>query len=246
MNYHKLYDRIIENRREIPLLTGYGETHHIVPKSLGGSNDSENLIKLSAREHFICHYLLTKMYLPNTREWHKMIRAFIIMNAAGDHQERYINSRLYESRRQHFSITQSISQSGKQNSQHGTRWIHNMEMEANKKIPKEDDVPHGWNEGRVPNFLIKKKQLLLAEKLKIDLKKDRLPPIKELEKRIKAKNDKEEKIKMYKEYYVVYKQHGFKKFVEYTGYDKSHPNLLARFADYVEGYEHNQNRNKVT
>lgn len=39
----------------------YTEKHHIIPKSLGGSNRQENLVILSARQHFVCHLLLTKM-----------------------------------------------------------------------------------------------------------------------------------------------------------------------------------------
>ena len=35
----------------------YTENHHIIPKSLGGSNDSDNLVALTAREHFLCHWL---------------------------------------------------------------------------------------------------------------------------------------------------------------------------------------------
>jgi hypothetical protein len=30
----------------------YVEKHHIIPKSLGGSNDKSNLVKLTAKEHF--------------------------------------------------------------------------------------------------------------------------------------------------------------------------------------------------
>jgi len=39
----------------------YTETHHVIPKSLGGDNTKENLVKLTAREHFICHLLLPRM-----------------------------------------------------------------------------------------------------------------------------------------------------------------------------------------
>lgn len=45
--------------RTLPIDT-YVEKHHIVPKSLGGSNAKDNLVKLTAREHFICHLLLPK------------------------------------------------------------------------------------------------------------------------------------------------------------------------------------------
>ncbi len=39
----------------------YYEGHHVIPKCLGGANDKENIVLLTGREHFLCHYLLTKM-----------------------------------------------------------------------------------------------------------------------------------------------------------------------------------------
>jgi len=39
--------------------SGYTEMHHIVPRSIGGT-EGTNLIKLSARHHFIAHLLLAK------------------------------------------------------------------------------------------------------------------------------------------------------------------------------------------
>ena len=59
--YTKWYYQIIENARSRESIEGYTEKHHIIPKSLGGSNDQINLVILTAREHFICHWLLTKM-----------------------------------------------------------------------------------------------------------------------------------------------------------------------------------------
>lgn len=53
----------------------YIEVHHVYPKSMGGSNEKTNLAVLTAKEHFICHLLLTKMY-PNSGE---LIQAFMIM-----------------------------------------------------------------------------------------------------------------------------------------------------------------------
>ena len=58
--YTKWYYKIIENARNRILDNNY-EKHHIIPKSLNGSNELNNLIILSYREHFICHLLLTKM-----------------------------------------------------------------------------------------------------------------------------------------------------------------------------------------
>lgn len=58
--YSKVYFNIINAAKSTPRV-GYTETHHIIPKSLGGDNSKGNLVKLSAREHFICHLLLTRM-----------------------------------------------------------------------------------------------------------------------------------------------------------------------------------------
>lgn len=38
------------------------ESHHIVPKCMGGENGKSNLVRLSPREHYIVHKLLHKEY----------------------------------------------------------------------------------------------------------------------------------------------------------------------------------------
>jgi NUMOD3 motif len=60
--YTSVYNSIIERAKSRILPKEiYTENHHILPKSLGGTNDSTNLVKLTGREHFICHLLLPKM-----------------------------------------------------------------------------------------------------------------------------------------------------------------------------------------
>jgi hypothetical protein len=59
--YTKWYNNIVAKAQVRVNHGGYFEKHHIVPKSLGGSNDSLNLVKLTAKEHFICHLLLIRM-----------------------------------------------------------------------------------------------------------------------------------------------------------------------------------------
>lgn len=151
MNYRKIYENIIANRIDNPP-TGYAEKHHILPRSLGGGNTKENIVSLTAREHFICHFLLAKMYPKNTNSWYKMNHAFMIMKASNIDQYRYFNSRLYESCRNNFSSVMSQVQSGENNSQYGTRWIHNLKQQTCKKISKTSDLPMGWQEGRRVNW----------------------------------------------------------------------------------------------
>jgi len=59
--YTKWYWALIETRRhqEESALT---EAHHIIPRSLGGGDDSNNIIHLLRREHFVAHLLLSKMF----------------------------------------------------------------------------------------------------------------------------------------------------------------------------------------
>jgi len=147
MNYKKIYDSIISNRQLNPY-EGYVEKHHIIPRSLGGSDDSDNVVALTAREHFVCHCLLAKMYPKESLEWYKMNNAFMMMKCASMTQERYFNSRLYESLRGNFASVMSFTQRGQRNSQYGSMWICNVELQENKKIAKTDNIPDGWIKGR--------------------------------------------------------------------------------------------------
>lgn len=147
MDYQRIYNQIIENRKQ-NLAEGYIEKHHIIPRSLGGTDDKENLVKLTAREHFICHYLLAKMYKKETFNWYKMNHAFLMMKCGSITNFRYFNSRLYNALKCNRSALMSIVQSGKNNSQHGSMWICNTELKENKKIKKEDEIPEGWIKGR--------------------------------------------------------------------------------------------------
>ena len=58
VTYEEFINNILETRGRNGCGDEYHETHHIVPKCMGGSNDKENLIDLFAREHFEAHRLL--------------------------------------------------------------------------------------------------------------------------------------------------------------------------------------------
>ena len=94
-HYQKLCQRAQERaktRKEANEILGYSEKHHIIPRSIGGSDDKENLVFLSAREHFVAHQLLVKIYFYNQKlifalrrmknggtnriyEWHRRLHA---------------------------------------------------------------------------------------------------------------------------------------------------------------------------
>ena len=58
----------ITSRAQGRVLEGYLEKHHIIPRCLGGSNRKDNIAKLTGREHYICHLLLTRMTAGDARK----------------------------------------------------------------------------------------------------------------------------------------------------------------------------------
>jgi hypothetical protein len=66
MNYGAIYERLIQRART-RVLEGYKERHHVVPRCLGGSNEPENLVYLTAPEHAVAHLLLVKMHPGNLK-----------------------------------------------------------------------------------------------------------------------------------------------------------------------------------
>lgn len=82
--YTKWYYSIINNRITNPHQKDlYTEKHHIIPKSFGGSNKKENLVRLSAREHFLVHWLLPKMCLSSDHRI-KMNHSLLRLMSASD------------------------------------------------------------------------------------------------------------------------------------------------------------------
>lgn len=68
MNYQRIYNEIIENARKLNRKKKQGiyyENHHIIARCMGGNDSTENLVLLSAREHFLCHKLLHRIYPDN-------------------------------------------------------------------------------------------------------------------------------------------------------------------------------------
>ena len=56
------YLRYIDQIKNRTLCVIRTEIHHILPRSMGGTDDKDNLISLSPREHFIAHRLLWRAY----------------------------------------------------------------------------------------------------------------------------------------------------------------------------------------
>lgn len=91
--YTKIYYAIINRAKNQYRSKGgdiYYEYHHIIPKSIGGDNEKENIVLLNFREHYICHRLLPKMVSDNKHKT-KMNYALYVLNKASDGQYRNLS-----------------------------------------------------------------------------------------------------------------------------------------------------------
>lgn len=142
MDYLRVYYNIIERARG-RVLVEYSEKHHIVPRCLGGTDEEENLVRLTPREHFLCHCLLIRIHPGNG----KLIYAAKMMaNMAGKLNRNYkVSSRLYEDLKILMSKAASEAMKGKPKS-----------AETKKKLSEANKGKSGKT-GRVVSEETKKK-----------------------------------------------------------------------------------------
>lgn len=129
MQHQKVYNEIIEKakvenrikesyyKRKTNKNLPYYEEHHIIPRCMNGTDDKENLVLLTAKEHFVCHKLLTYIYPHNS----KIACAFHFMvYCRNDKAKEYkMSSRNYAYARELISISRrSVSDEAKNNMRH--------------------------------------------------------------------------------------------------------------------------------
>jgi hypothetical protein len=109
--YTRWYYSIINHAQSRPV-SGYTENHHIIPRSFGGTNSKDNLVTLTAREHFICHLLLTRMTQGQYKK--KMVSAvfYLIGRGKANRNNQIKSSRLYQNLKQQLSAIVSEQKKG--------------------------------------------------------------------------------------------------------------------------------------
>lgn len=105
MNYNKHYETLIQKSKN-RCIEGYYEEHHVIPKCIGGSNDSNNLVKLTPEEHYLAHLLLVKIYPKET----KLIYAARMMTLDSCDTKR--NNKMYGWLKRKFSQLQTEKMTG--------------------------------------------------------------------------------------------------------------------------------------
>jgi hypothetical protein len=93
--YERTYYRLMYMARGRLKIKGEHETHHIVPRAIGGSDSKDNLVHLTYREHFLAHWLLALFTEGEAR--YKMLRAlYYMLQKSKNHSDRKVTSWQYE------------------------------------------------------------------------------------------------------------------------------------------------------
>lgn len=125
--YTKWYFDIIRNANPT---TSYVEKHHIIPRCIGGTNHRENIVSLTAREHFLCHLLLTRMTTGKVKQ--AMYWAVGKFAQVNKNQQRKFTSWEYQKIRESISLART----GKKHSD-----------ETRKKMSEKRKGRAPWNKG---------------------------------------------------------------------------------------------------
>ncbi len=100
-HYYQRYIKFIDSCK-ISEITGYTESHHIIPKSLGGADSKDNLVELSARQHFLAHWMLWKAY--DDKQMHDAFWLMCHMSSSNQQRTYKINSTIYGKLKQQRSL----------------------------------------------------------------------------------------------------------------------------------------------
>ena len=161
MNYEKNYYDYVNYVKSLNRFKGdgnYYEKHHIKPRSLGGDNSKENLVLLTAREHFLAHYLLCKFIKGTDKK--KMVWAFhrLCYSDSSRHVRKENNfkmsSRFYEYLRKEFIKIFEDENYRKRCSERSKDrvWINNGTISKMvKNFELENFLKEGWSVGRIMN-----------------------------------------------------------------------------------------------
>lgn len=144
MNYNKVYKQLIDHAksRNLTKKDCYIEQHHIIPRSEGGIDDKSNIVNLTAREHYIVHLLLAKIY--NDAAMHHAV--VMMRNSSNKKQRKYrFNSHLYAKLR----VARNNMMKGVPSKNKGVSGVFHWFNNGNEEVYVKE-CPDGFKKGRLP------------------------------------------------------------------------------------------------
>lgn len=151
MNYQKIYNQLIENARlKNNSENEYYEIHHIIPSCVGGTSESNNLVKLTAREHFVAHKLLCKLYNYRGIRYAYCMMVTTSMNYIKN-KEQTSTKRYYRVSSRDYSECVNFLKQDISNRFKGKIYINNGEIQTIiDKSELNNYIEHGWKKGKLP------------------------------------------------------------------------------------------------
>lgn len=148
MNYKKIHDQIIrfaqlDNRKKGSRI--YYELHHIIPKCMGGTDDTENLVLLTGREHFIIHKLLCEMHPANLKLKHA-IWAMCNQKTGKINRTYTISNRDYERAKSNLKHSDETKQKMRESKLGKKRKPFSAQARKNMGLASKNRIP--WNAGK--------------------------------------------------------------------------------------------------
>jgi len=155
MNHQKNYESIIqkaksENRKKIRNKKDnnyvYYENHHIIPKCLKGSNEKENKVLLTTKEHYVCHKLLTYIYKGNRKIAYSFHRMTYSKNG------KYIKSSRDYALAIELIKTTSVSKETREKMSGKIPWNKGLNKENDNRIKKQAKILSKIKKGKPPKI----------------------------------------------------------------------------------------------
>ena len=171
--YKQWHDNIIAKAKNRTLIS-YKERHHILPRCLGGKDNQENLVELTAREHFIVHMLLCKFTKGEAKR--SMLYAFKCMcYYKKDGRDYKINSRIAQKLRSELKFSKehkinlSLVKKGKPSNKKGKKASNKTKLKIKIALTgKKHSQKHKDNLSKIRTQLIWVNNNIESKRIKKD------------------------------------------------------------------------------
>lgn len=170
MNYEKIYKDLISKCKNRKIDSNeYFESHHIIPRCIGGNNNPENIVNLYPKEHFIAHKLLCEIFKDNKSiKYAFCMMVFTTIKSIEKRNTSFVK-RFYQVSSRDFNECRKFlgEQTSKRNK--NTIYIYNKDTKKEKRIRKEDlrnYISLGWVKGSLKNGKSLKNKIYVNNKEK--------------------------------------------------------------------------------
>lgn len=161
--YKDFINNILTVRGRFGLSDTYHERHHILPRCLNGTDDEDNLIDLTPKEHFQAHRLLVEENPDNTSLMGALVMVAFMRSS---NQERYVLTN------EEYEYVKSINSKFVSLTQKDLHWCYEVTTHQIRRF-KIDKIPNNYVLGLPPEYVGPTKGIRMSDKTKAKLSKSK-------------------------------------------------------------------------